>query len=83
MESKKTKLTISGGPKSLLKALTVSIIKEKTVIINKQQSKFSGKSKIFKGGYKSSSTSLKGASYKANLKTSNSNLGISDLKNVS
>ena len=61
MESKKTKLTISGGPKKSFKSIdSLNNQGKKTVIINKQQSKFSGKSKTFKGsGYKSSSTSFK------------------------
>ena len=77
MESKKTKLTISGGPKKSFKDIdSLNNQGKKTVIINKQPSKSLGKSKTFKGsGYKSPSTSFKkGANYKSNLKISNSNL---------
>ncbi|MEC8074084.1 MAG: translation initiation factor IF-2 [Pseudomonadota bacterium] len=83
MESKKTKLTISGGPKKTFKSIdNLNNQGKKTVIINKQQPKFPGKSKTFKGSsYKSSSTSFKkGVSHKPNFKISNSNLGISDFE---
>ena len=83
MESKKTKLTISGGPKKSFKSIdSLNNQGKKTVIINKQSPKFSGKSKTFKGGgYKSSSSTFKkGANYKSNFKTSNSTLGISDFE---
>ncbi len=83
MESKKTKLTISGGPKKSFKDIdSLNNQGKKTVIIKKQPSKVLGKSKTFKGsGYKSPSTSFKkGANYKSNLKISNSNLGISDFE---
>ena len=83
MESKKTKLTISGGPKKSFKDIdSLNNQGKKTVIIKKQPSKVLGKSKTFKGsGYKSPSTSFKkGTNYKSNLKISNSNLGISDFE---
>ncbi len=83
MESKKTKLTISGGPKKSFKDIdSLNNQGKKTVIINKQPSKLSGKNKTFKGsGYKSPSTSFKkGVNYKSNIKMSNSNLGISDFE---
>ncbi len=83
MENKKTKLTISGGPKKSFKNIdSLNNQGKKTVIINKQPSKFSGKGKTFKGSsYKSSSpTFKKGANHKINLKISNSNLGISDFE---
>ena len=83
MESKKTKLTISGGPKKSFKDIdSLNNQGKKTVIINKQPSKSLGKSKTFKGsGYKSPSPSFKkGANYKSNIKMSNSNLGISDFE---
>ena len=83
MESKKTKLTISGGPKKSFKSIdSLNNQGKKTVIINKQSPKFSGKSKTFKGGgYKSSSSTFKkGGNYKSNFKISNSTLGISDFE---
>ena len=83
MENKKTKLTISGGPKKSFKNIdSLNNEGKKTVIINKQPSKFSGKGKTFKGsGYKSPSSPFKkGVNYKANFKISNSNLGISDFE---
>ncbi len=83
MENKKTKLTISGGPKKSFKNIdNVNNQGKKTVIINKQPSKFLGKGKTFKGsGYKSTSTTFKkGVNHKANFKINNSNLGISDFE---
>ena len=50
MENKKTKLTISGGPKKSLKNIdSVNNQGKKTVIINRQSSKFPGKAKFSKG----------------------------------
>ncbi len=83
MENKKTKLTISGGPKKSFKSIdSLNNQGKKTVIINKQSSKFSGKGKFSKGGgYKSPSTNYKkGDNYKTNFKINNSNLGISDFE---
>ena len=61
MESKKTKLKISGGPKKSFKDIdSVNNQGKKTVIINRQSAKFPGKGKFSKGsGYKSSSTNYK------------------------
>ena len=61
MENKKTKLTISGGPKKSFKKIdSVNNQGKKTVIINRQSSKFPGKGKFSKGsGYKSSSANYK------------------------
>ena len=48
MENKKTKLTISGGPKKSFKNIdNLNNQGKKTVIINKQSPKFSGKNKVF------------------------------------
>ena len=47
MENKKTKLTISGGPKKSFKNIdSVNNQGKKTVIINRQSSKFPGKGKF-------------------------------------
>ena len=83
MENKKTKLTISGGPKKSLKNIdSINNQGKKTVIINRQSSKFLGKGKFSKGsGYKSSSTNYKKVdNFKTNLKLNNPNLGISDFE---
>jgi len=83
MENKKTKLTISGGPKKSFKSIdSVNNQGKKTVIINRQSPKFSGKGKFFKGGgHKPSSTNYKkGDNYKINFKTNNPNLGLSDFE---
>ena len=81
MESKKTKLTISGGPKKSFKNIdSVNNQGKKTVIINRQSSKFPGKGKFFKGsGYKSSSTNYKKLdNFKTNFKINTPKSGISD-----
>ncbi len=83
MENKKTKLTISGGPKKSFKRIdSTNNQGKKTVIINKQSTKFLGKGKFSKGsGYKSSSTSFKkGDNYKTNFKINNLNFGVSDFE---
>ena len=83
MENKKTKLTISGGPKKSFKSIdNLNNQGKKTVIINKQSSKFSGKGKFSKGsGYKPSTSNYKKAdNYKSNFKTNNPSLGISDFE---
>ena len=61
MENKKTKLTISGGPKKSFKNIDSAKNQgKKTVIINKHQPKFSGNSKTIKSsGHKSLSTTFK------------------------
>ena len=55
---------------------------KKTVIINRQSSKFPGKGKFSKGsGYKSSSTNYKKIdNFKTNFKINNPNSGISDFE---
>ena len=71
MENKKTKLTISGGPKKSFKNIdSVNNQGKKTVVINRQSSKFTGKAKFSKGsGYKSTSTNFKKVdNYKTNFK---------------
>ena len=83
MENKKTKLTISGGPKKSFKNIdSVNNQGKKTVIINRQSSKFPGKAKFSKGsGYKSSSTNYKKVdNFKTNFKINNPNSGISDFE---
>ncbi len=83
MENKKTKLTISGGPKKSLKNIdSINNQGKKTVIINRQSPKFPGKGKFSKGGgYKPSSTNYKKVdNFKTNLKVNNPNLGISDFE---
>ena len=83
MENKKTKLTISGGPKKSFKNIdSVNNQGKKTVIINRQSSKFPGKAKFSKGsGYKSTSANFKKAdNYKTNFKINNPNTGISDFE---
>ena len=83
MENKKTKLTISGGSKKSFKNFdSVNNQGKKTVIINRQSPKFSGKGKFSKGsGYKSSSTNFKkGDNFKTNFKINNANLGMSDFE---
>ena len=83
MENKKTKLTISGGPKKSFKNIdSVNNQGKKTVIINRQSPKFQGKGKFSKGsGYKSTSTNYKKAdTYKTNFKINNPNSGISDFE---
>ncbi len=83
MENKKTKLTISGGPKKSFKNIdSVNNQGKKTVIINRQSSKFPGKAKFSKGsGYKSTSTNFKKAdNYKINFKINNPNTAISDFE---
>ena len=83
MENKKTKLTISGGPKKSFKNIdSVNNQGKKTVIINRQSSKFPGKAKFSRGsGYKSTSTNFKKAdNYKTNFKINNPNTGISDFE---
>ncbi len=83
MENKKTKLTISGGSKKSFKNFdSVNNQGKKTVIINRQSTKFSGKGKFSKGsGYKSSSTNFKkGDNFKTNFKINNANLGMSDFE---
>lgn len=83
MENKKTKLTISGGPKKSFKNIdSVNNQGKKTVVINRQSSKFKGKVKFSKGsGYKSTSTYFKKVdNYKTNFKIDNPNTGISDFE---
>ncbi len=83
MENKKTKLTISGGPKKSFKNIdSVNNQGKKTVIINRQSPKFQGKGKFSKGsGYKSTLTNYKKAdNYKTNFKINNPNSGISDFE---
>ncbi len=83
MENKKTKLTISGGPKKSFKNIdSANNQGKKTVIINRQSPKFPGKGKFSKGsGYKSTSTNHKKAdTYKTNFKINNPNSGISDFE---
>ena len=83
MENKKTKLTVSGGPKKSFKNFdSVSNQGKKTVIISRQSPKFSGKGKFSKGsGYKSSPTNFKkGDKFKTNFKMNNANLGMSDFE---
>ncbi len=83
MENKKTKLTISGGPKKSFKNIdSVNNQGKKTVIINRQSSKFPGKGKFSKGsGYKSSSTNYKKVdNFKTNFKINTPNSGISDFE---
>ena len=79
MESKKTKLTISGGPKKSFKDIdSLNNQGKKTVIINRQSSKFPGKGKFSKvSGYKSSPTNYKKVdNYKVNYKINNPNLAL-------
>ena len=82
MENKKTKLTISGGPKKSFKSIdSVNNQGKKTVIINRQSPKFLGKGNFSKGsGYKSSTSHKKGDNYKTNFKINNPNLGISNFE---
>ena len=83
MENKKTKLTISGGPKKSFKNIdSLNNQRKKTVIINKQPNKFSGKGKFPKlGGNKTSSTNFKkGENFKTNFKTKNPIIGVSDFE---
>ncbi len=83
MENKKTKLTISGGPKKSFKNIdSLNNQGKKTVIINKQPNKFSGKGKFPKlGGHKTSSINFKkGENFKNNFKTKNPIVGISDFE---
>ncbi len=83
MENKKTKLTISGGPKKSFKKIdSVNNQGKKTVIINRQSPKFQGKGKFSKGsGHKSTLTNYKKVdNYKTNFKTNNPNSGISDFE---
>jgi len=82
MENKKTKLTISGGPKKSFKSIdSVNNQGKKTVIINRQSPKFSGKGNFSKGsGYKSSTSYKKGDNYKTNFKINNPNPGISNFE---
>ncbi len=82
MENKKTKLTISGVPKKSFKNIDSNNQGKKTVIINRQSPKFSGKGKFSKvSGYKSSPTNYKKVdNYKVNYKINNPNLAISDFE---
>ena len=82
MENKKTKLTISGGPKKSFKSIdSVNNQGKKTVIINRQSPKFLGKGNFSKGsGYKSSTSHKKGDNYKTNFKINNPNPGISNFE---
>ena len=83
MEKKKTKLTISGGPKKSFKNIdSVNNQGKKTVIINKQSNKFPGKGKFPKlSGHKTSSTNFKkGENFKTNFKIKNPIIGISDFE---
>ncbi len=83
MENKKTKLTISGGPKKSFKNIdSVNNQGKKTVIINKQSNKFPGKGKFPKlSGHKTSSTNFKkGENFKTNFKIKNPIIGISDFE---
>ena len=75
MENKKTKLTISGVPKKSFKNIDSNNQGKKTVIINRQSSKFPGKGKFSKGsGYKSSSTNYKKIdNFNTNFKINNPN----------
>ena len=82
MENKKTKLTISGGSKKSFKNIDgVNNQGKKTVIINRQSSKFPGKGKFSKGsGYKTLSANTKRTdNHKINFKINN-NLGVSDFE---
>ena len=83
MENKKTKLTISGGPKKSFKNIdSINNQGKKTVIINKQPSKFQGKGKFSKGsGFKSPLTNYKKVdNFKTNFKINNPNSGVSDFE---
>ena len=83
MENKKTKLTISGDPKKSFKNIDSAKNQgKKTVIINRQSSKFLGKGKFSKGsGFKSTSTNYKKIdNFKTNFKINNLNPGISDFE---
>ncbi len=83
MENKKTKLTISGGPKKTFKDINNQKNQgKKTVIINRQSVKSAGKSNYAKvSGYKTSSNNIKKVNnFKTNFKVNNSNLGISDFE---
>ncbi len=83
MENKKTKLTISGGPKKSFKNIDSAKNQgKKTVIINRQSSKFLGKGKFSKGsGFKSTSTNYKKIdNFNTNFKINNPNSGISDFE---
>ena len=83
MENKKTKLTISGGPKKSFKNIdSANNQGKKTVIISKQPHKLSSKGKFPKvGGYKTSSGAFKkGDNLKNNYRVNNTNLGISDFE---
>ncbi len=83
MENKKTKLTISGGPKKSFKDINNQKNQgKKTVIINRQSVKSAGKTNYAKvGGYKTPSNNFKKVgNIKANFKVNNSNLGISDFE---